>query len=102
MQMADAAHIADGLHIGEETGGFNRAIDDNGLVAFLAAGAVLFASLVVGSAASLMLVGSDALMAAILRGFLSLGMWMLGAFVAATLAAIAVAMARRRASGMSG
>jgi hypothetical protein len=97
--MADAAHFADDLDIGERSGDFNHPLDENGLVSFLAAGAVLFASLVVGSSVSLVLAGSDTLMAAILRGFLSLGMWTLGAFVAAIVFAIAAAVLRRKRPG---
>lgn len=72
---------------------------DNGAVSFLIAGAVLFASLVIGSAVSLMLAGSDAMMAAIMRGFLSLGLSALAAFMAGTLAAIGYAAFRRSRSG---
>lgn len=55
----------------------------SGLISFLAAGAVLFASLVVGSSASLIVAGSNDLIAAILQGFLLLGLWALGAFLIA-------------------
>lgn len=55
----------------------------NGLVAFLAAGAVLFASLVIGSSASLIVAGGNDLIAAILEGFLELGLWGLCGFLAA-------------------
>jgi hypothetical protein len=67
----------------------------DGVTSFLLAGAVLFASLVIGSAVSLLLAGSDAMIAAIMRGFLSLGLAALAAFVAGTLMAIGVAAFRR-------
>jgi hypothetical protein len=60
-----------------------------GLLSFLAAGAVLFASLVAGSSASLMLAGANDLIAAILEGFLMLGLWALGGFLAAAGLALA-------------
>jgi hypothetical protein len=97
--MADTTHFADGLHVGENTGRFNQALAESGLVSFLVAGAVLFASLVVGSSASLVLAGSDSLMAAILRGFLSLGMWTLAAFVAAIVGALILAAFRGHQAG---
>jgi hypothetical protein len=67
----------------------------DGVTSFLLAGAVLFASLVIGSAVSLLLAGSDAMIAAIMRGFLSLGLAALAAFVAGTLMAIGFAAFRR-------
>jgi hypothetical protein len=97
--MAHTAHFIDDPDIGAPSDDFNHTIDDSALVSFLAAGTVLFASLVVGSSASLLLAGSDTLMAAILRGFLSLGMWTLGGFFVAAIAAITVAMLRRRNAG---
>jgi hypothetical protein len=72
---------------------FNRLSD--GVTSFLLAGAVLFASLVIGSAVSLHVAGSDAVMAAIMRGFLSLGLAALAAFLVATLVAIGFAAFRR-------
>jgi hypothetical protein len=68
---------------------------DDGATSFLLAGAVLFASLVLGSAVSLVLAGSDAMVAAIMRGFLSLGLSALAAFLVGTLAAIGYAAIRR-------
>jgi hypothetical protein len=68
--------------------------DWGGLVSFLAAGAVLFASLIVGSSASLVVAGGNDLIAAILEGFLELGLWAFGGFLAAV--ALASAATRRR------
>jgi hypothetical protein len=87
--MASAANFVDTLDAEEKSYGFSRAVDDSALVSFLAAGTVLFASLVVGSSASLLLAGADTLIAAILRGFLLLGIWTLGAFIVAIVCAIA-------------
>jgi hypothetical protein len=67
----------------------------DGVTSFLVAGAVLFASLVLGSAIALFFAGSDATMAAILRGFLSLGFRALGGFLVAVLVALAIAALRR-------
>ena len=67
----------------------------DGVTSFLFAGAVLFASLVIGSAVSLLVAGSDAMTAAIMRGFLSLGLAALAAFLAGTLVAIGFAAFRR-------
>jgi membrane protein implicated in regulation of membrane protease activity len=70
--------------------------DCGGLVSFLAAGAVLSASLIIGSSASMVFAGANDLIGAILEGFLELGLWAFGAlFAAATLVA---AMAKRRQS----
>ena len=86
---------------------FNTAEDDlaagesrlarlcDGVTSFLFAGAVLFASLVIGSAVSLLVAGSDAMTAAIMRGFLSLGLAALAAFLVGTLLAICFAVFRR-------
>ncbi len=63
----------------------------DGVTSFLLAGAVLFASLVIGSAGSMFVAGSDATVAAIMRGFLSLGLAALAAFLVATLMAIGFA-----------
>jgi len=71
-------------------------IDAGGLISFLAAGAVLFASLVVGSSVSLLFAGSNALLGAILVGFLSLGLWALGGFLTAFALAFAVSVALGR------
>lgn len=73
--------------------GLKASLDAGGLKSFLTAGAVLFASLIVGSSASLLLSGSDALMGAILTGFLSLGLWVLGGFLTAFALAYAVSLA---------
>ena len=67
----------------------------DGVTSFLLAGAVLFASLVIGSAVSLLVAGSDAVTAAIMRGFLSLGLSALGAFLVGALLAIGFAAFRR-------
>jgi len=67
----------------------------DGVTSFLFAGAVLFASLVIGSAVSLLVAGSDAMTAAIMRGFLSLGLSALGAFLVGALMAICFAAFRR-------
>lgn len=75
------------------TGPFENLYD--GVMSFLIAGAVLFASLVIGSSVSLLLAGSDAVISAILRGFLSLGLMALGGFVAAVVLALAIAAFRR-------
>lgn len=61
----------------------------SGLGSFLAAGTVLFASLVVGSAASLIVAGGNDLISAIHEGFLELGLWTLGGFLAAVVLALA-------------
>ncbi len=66
-----------------------------GATSFLLAGAVLFASLVIGSAVSMFVAGSDAVTAAIMRGFLSLGLSALGAFLVGALLAIGFAAFRR-------
>jgi hypothetical protein len=66
-----------------------------GVTSFLIAGTVLFASLVIGSSMSLLLAGSDAVISAILRGFLSLGLMALGGFVAGVVLALAIAAFRR-------
>jgi hypothetical protein len=67
----------------------------DGVTSFLLAGAVLFASLVIGSAGSMFIAGSDAVTAAIMRGFLSLGLSALGAFLVGVLLAIGFAALRR-------
>jgi hypothetical protein len=66
-----------------------------GVTSFLLAGAVLFASLVIGSAVSMFVAGSDAVTAAIMRGFLSLGLSALGAFLVGVLLAVGFAAFRR-------
>lgn len=68
----------------------------SGVMPFLAAGAVLFASLVIGSSASLFLAGSNQLIGAILHGFLSLGLWAFGACLTAVVIGLAVIAFRRR------
>lgn len=88
-----AAFDADEDHRDDAGGRF--AMLDDGATSFLVAGAVLFASLVIGSAVSLFLAGSDAMTAAIMRGFLSLGLTALAAFLVGTLAAIGYAAVRR-------
>jgi hypothetical protein len=67
----------------------------DGVTSFLLAGSVLFASLVLGSAGSMFVAGSDAMTAAIMRGFLSLGLAALAAFLVGTLMAIGFAAFRR-------
>jgi len=68
--------------------------DWGGFVSFLTAGAVLFASLIIGSSVSLVLAGGNDLIAAILEGFLELGLWTFGGFFVAF--TVAVAAGRRR------
>ena len=68
----------------------------SGIMPFLFAGAVLFASLVIGSSASLLLAGSNQLIGAILHGFLALGLWAFGASLIAAAAGLAVIAVRRR------
>jgi len=70
--------------------------DCGGLVSFLAAGAVLSASLIIGSSASMVLAGANDLIGAILEGFLELGLWAFGALLAA--AVLVAAIAKRRQS----
>jgi hypothetical protein len=76
--------------------GRDRTLDDGALVSFLAAGAVLFASLVIGSSGSLFLTGSDAMMTAIDQAFLSLGLRAIGVGLVATAACLAFAASWQR------
>lgn len=78
----------------------DRLGDTGGVISFLLAGAVLFASLVVGSSASMVVAGSNDLIGAILEGFLSLGLWALAGFLlSAGVVAAATALQRRRPFG---
>ena len=70
--------------------------DAGGVISFLAAGAVLFASLVLGSSVSLLFAGSNALIGSILSGFLSVGLWAFGGFAVAVSLAFAVTLALRQ------
>jgi hypothetical protein len=79
----------------DDLGESRRSRLSDGATSFLLAGAVLFASLVIGSAGSLFVAGSDAMVAAIMRGFLSLGLAALAAFLVGALAAIGFAAFRR-------
>jgi hypothetical protein len=64
---------------------------------FAAAGAVLFASLILGSSGSLLLTGSDAMLRAIGQAFVSLGLRALaGGLIAAAIALGVAAIWRRR------
>jgi len=74
----------------ETTGGF----DYGGVVSFLAAGAVLSASLIISSSASMVFASANDLIGAILEGFLELGLWAFGALLAAVALAVAVARCR--------
>lgn len=76
-------------------------LKSGGVVSFLIAGMVLFASLVVGFSISLILAGSQAPITAVLRDYLTHGVWGLGALFAAVLPVLAIAaiLRHRRDSG---
>ena len=96
--LAEAAS-ADGVP-GESTRparGIGASIDGGALASFLAAGAVLFASLVIGSSGSLLLTGSDAMITAIEQAFLSLGLRAVAAGLVALAACLLLTRGWRRA-----
>ena len=67
-----------------------------GVISFITAGAILFASLVGGSLLSLSLSGPGALIEGIQSGFLSVGLWALAGFAVAYAVALAVKVLRKR------
>jgi hypothetical protein len=80
-----------------------RAAADGGLeygawASFAAAGAVLFASLIIGSSGSLLLTGSDAMLRAIEQAFVSLGLRALAGGLIAAASALGVAALWRNRS----
>jgi hypothetical protein len=98
--MTETGGIAANLRaVGDDGAPLRRGAEWGSAAAFLAAGSVLFASLVIGSSASLFLAGSNQLIAAILEGFLAFGLWTFGGFLAAVVAALAIAALRRHTPG---
>ncbi len=81
---------------GRTRGASSEMLENGAFASFLAAGAVLFASLIVGSSGSLLVTGSDAMLAAIGQAFLSLGLKALGAGLASVALALAAAALWRR------
>lgn len=96
---ATGGNAADLSAVGDDGTTPHRAIEYDGAAAFLAAGSILFASLAVGSSASLFLAGSNHLIAAILHGFLAFALWTLGGFLAAVIAALAIKALHKRTPG---
>jgi hypothetical protein len=93
--MATTVSVATADPVRDDERALTEYSDWDGLFSFLAAGAVLFASLVIGSSASLVLASGNDLIAAILEGFVELGLWAFGGFLAAVV--VAVRVSRRRA-----
>ncbi len=90
---------ADNSDLDDEMDNIKGLLDAGGVISFLFAGTILFASLVIGSSVSLLSAGSYTMTSAILHGFLSLGLWAFGGFFAALVLAFAIAAIRRRRHG---
>jgi len=73
--------------------------DAGGIISFFVAGTVLFASLVIGATVSLTMAGSQAPATAILRNYVSHGVWGLGGLLAAAFPVLAAAAICRRRRG---
>jgi hypothetical protein len=83
----------------DTTDSFLSLFDAGGVVLFLFAGTILFASLVVGSSISLLSAGAFTMTSAILNGFLSIGLWSFGVFLAALVVALIAAAIQRSQAG---
>jgi hypothetical protein len=90
---------ANDIDFGDNTDSLLGLFDAGGVISFLFAGTILFASLVVGSSVSLLSAGAYTMTSAILNGFLSIGLWSFGGFVAALVVALVVAAIRRHHAG---
>jgi hypothetical protein len=77
------------IDFGEETDHHNGLFDAGGVIPFLFAGTILFATVVVGSSVSLLSAGPYTMTSAILDGFQSIGLWAFGGFLATLVLALA-------------
>lgn len=98
MPKIDRLTVAE-IEIDEEGGHFNPCFETTGMISFLLAGTILFASLVVGSSVSLLSIGSHSLTSAILHGFLTLGLWASGGFLAALVLSVVAILICQRLKG---
>lgn len=90
---------ANDIDFGGNTDSLLSLFDAGGVISFLFAGTILFASLVVGSSVSLLSAGAYTMTSAILNGFLSIGLWAFGGFLSALVVALITAAIRRSHAG---
>jgi hypothetical protein len=91
MAVPGSASVRQSVHPTVRSRRSERSFHRGDVTAFLSAGAVLFASLVVGATASLIVGGANELVGAILEGFLKLGLWTFAGFIVAIVAALVAA-----------